>query len=76
MDKMEEQLANLAAWVQTAVVSGSSRESSIRSGASTTPSDLGDSKPPSVIGSMLFFLYIVVYRLLQQHIKKKLNELL
>jgi hypothetical protein len=56
MDKMEEQLANLAAWVQTAVVSGSSRESSIRSGASTTPSDLEDSKPPSVIGSRFFFL--------------------
>lgn len=52
MDKMEEQLANLAAWVQTAVVSGSSRESSIRSGASTTPSDLGDSKPPSIVGSI------------------------
>lgn len=43
---MEEQLASLAAWVQTAVVSGSSsRESSIR----TTPSE--DSKPPSVVGS-------------------------
>ncbi|XP_052094778.1 coiled-coil domain-containing protein CG32809-like isoform X4 [Mytilus californianus] len=50
MEKMEVQLANLTAWVQTAVVTGSSRESSIRSGASTTPSDLGDSKPPSVVG--------------------------
>jgi hypothetical protein len=36
MDKMEEQLANLAAWVQTAVVSGSSRESSIRSAQTYT----------------------------------------
>ncbi|CAG2211365.1 SNIP [Mytilus edulis] len=52
MEKMEVQLANLTAWVQTAVVTGSSRESSIRSGASTTPSDLGDSKPPSVVGSI------------------------
>lgn len=54
MEKMEVQLANLTAWVQTAVVTGSSRESSIRSGASTTPSDLGDSKPPSVVGSKLW----------------------
>jgi len=49
MDKMEAQIANLAAWVQSAVVStGSSRASSVKSGVSTTPSDTGGSQPGSV----------------------------
>ncbi|XP_048755804.2 coiled-coil domain-containing protein AGAP005037-like isoform X5 [Ostrea edulis] len=42
MDKMEEQIASLAAWVQTAVSSTSSRPSSVRSSSTTTPSE-----PPS-----------------------------
>ncbi|XP_021357319.1 serine/arginine repetitive matrix protein 2-like isoform X3 [Mizuhopecten yessoensis] len=53
MDKMEAQIANLAAWVQTAVVStNSSRASSVRSGASTTPSDTGGSQLGSIPGSL------------------------
>lgn len=52
MDKMEAQIANLAAWVQTAVVStNSSRASSVRSGASTTPSDHTGSQIASTPGS-------------------------
>ncbi|XP_021357323.1 sickle tail protein-like isoform X7 [Mizuhopecten yessoensis] len=53
MDKMEAQIANLAAWVQTAVVStNSSRASSVRSGASTTPSDTGGSQLGSIPGKV------------------------
>ncbi|KAK3108044.1 hypothetical protein FSP39_000035 [Pinctada imbricata] len=52
MDKMEEQIASLAAWVQTAVSSTSSRASSVRSTASTTPSDTPGSNTGSVIGSV------------------------
>ncbi|XP_033762854.1 SRC kinase signaling inhibitor 1-like isoform X2 [Pecten maximus] len=53
MDKMEAQIANLAAWVQTAVVStNSSRASSVRSGASTTPSDIAGSQFGSTPGKV------------------------
>lgn len=39
MNKMEEQIASLAAWVQTAVTTTGSRASSVRSSHTTTPSE-------------------------------------
>lgn len=48
MHKMEEQIASLAAWVQTAVTNTASRASSVRSSHTTTPSE----QPSSATSSL------------------------